>query len=642
MPITKPYRFALLTHIPFDAQRHANFLGDGDYTLDYFRISYSDPLFGVQKLLDQGYEAVLFYSGFGPNILHAVGHSLALIPKTDMDIIKTLLQAREISKSVVLPVHANENIEVRFLERLLDMHIRAVHYDSMEMLLEKNKKAFTDGARVFVGGGVSAAMCAYDGVRFFPVRPNQHSVIQTIKQAKGLAEARRQERERKDQLMSVLKLFRQGVICVDGEGRIEFSNDKAHELLNVDRRRRPSGDLTQYYRQLMITEVLADGIPREDNIVTLREEQFVVTTLPISIRSGPQGVVAFISDADSIQTTMGRLRESRRQSGFIAKFEMDDFKGNNPVVRRVKYMARTYAGHSAPVLIHGETGTGKEVLAQAIHNSGSRKEYPFVAVNCAALPDSLLESELFGYEEGAFTGARKGGKPGVFEMAHNGTLFLDEIGDMAAGAQMRLLRALETREVVRVGGSRAIPVDIRVISATHRPLQSASVRESGFRRDLFYRLAVLRLYIPPLRFRFDDVPLLLEDTLTRYGKTPRMVTAAMLNAVRGHHWPGNVRELKSFIESYMILLGGKDVDEGLFLDLLRDWVYHIPETEKDGHTEAMTDIKAAARNARYRRVQDALRECGGSRRMAAARLGISYNTLWRILNDRDHAQENSS
>jgi propionate catabolism operon transcriptional regulator len=246
-----------------------------------------------------------------------------------------------------------------------------------------------------------------------------------------------------------------------------------------------------------------------------------------------------------------------------------------------------------------------------------------------------LESELFGYEEGAFTGARKGGKLGYFEMAHNGTLFLDEVGDMAAGAQMRLLRALETREVVRVGGSRAIPVDIRVISATHRPLQSVPTRESGFRRDLFYRLAVLRLYIPPLRLRLDDIPLLLEDTLACYGKTPQMITPAMLDALRGHRWPGNVRELKSFLESYLILLSGKDTDEGLFLDLLDDWVYGISKIEKDNYVEVIPDIKNAAQHARYKRVQEALRECGNNKRKTAAHLGISYNTLWRILKNAD-------
>lgn len=635
MPITPPYRFAVVTHIPNMPQIMRSFTDAPGFTLEFFTFSYQHPLLAAQRLLDQGYEVILYYSSLGSSILNELGRSVVVIQKTDVDIIKALAEAKKIAPRIALTVNKDDNFDTSFVESLLGVRIMEIRFDSLDSLSDGLSTAIAEGMDVLVGGGMSAAMAKKNGIPFVRIEPNLHSISLAIAQAKAIANAQRVERESLDKLVAVLKLFREGVLCVNEQGATVFSNSKAAELLKVGQFGKSGPDFSRHHQALMISDVLTDGEPREDCVVKIHGEQFVVTTLPVSVHSGLQGAVAFISDVNAIHNMAGQLRESQRPDGFVAHFRVEDIRGESPAMLRLKRMARLYAPHNAAVWIHGETGSGKELLAQSLHNASPRARHPFVAVNCAALPESLLESELFGYAEGAFTGAKRGGKPGVFEMAHKGTLFLDEIGDMGLETQSRLLRILETKELVRVGGDRVIPVDIRVLSASHKPLPQL-VRENRFRRDLFYRLAALRLHIPPLRERPSDIPLLLDDILRRYGSSHQDLTAPMLQAMREYSWPGNIRELRSFVESYLILLGGKPTDQTLFMELLESWSCdQEPDTDENTPRPAMphgeADLKSQLTLARRDIATRMLHEFGGNKRLAASRLGISYNTLWRIL-----------
>ena len=637
MSKNKPYRFALLSHTAFDGYMRSHFTNAGEFTLDYFPIQYEKYLFGIPNLIEhEGYEAVLLYSSFAATILNEAGHYMAPIGRTDIDIIKALLQAREISREVVFSLHMSESADTAFLEKFLEMKIHVARFHDVEGLQEKLKTLSELGHKVFVGGGLCEAAATLYSAHFFRVMPNSYNIRHAIDHAKGLAKARREERNSKDKLVAMLRIFREGVVCVDEEGTLIFFNNKSLDLLKIYKNK--EDELKKYYQQLMIFDVLDDESPREDIIMSIVGEQFIVTTLPISLSSGIRGAVAFISDVNTIRTLSGRLRESRQFSGFIARSHIEDFKGMSPAICRIRNMIEFYAPHASSVFIHGETGTGKEVVAQALHNAGPRKDEPFVAINCAALPDSLLESELFGYDEGAFTGAKKGGKAGVFEMAHNGTLFLDEVGDMGASAQLRLLRVLETRELIRIGGNRVIPVDIRVVSASNKSLTEL-LSQGNFRKDLFYRLTMSRLYIPPLRDRINDLPLLLENLFKRYNINTDCISKQMMQALKKYTWPGNVRELLAFMESYLILLGNKKKDESLFIDLLNDWTYFEKQntTSDSKNKNNITDagLKNAEIEARRNAAQEAVRQCGGNKRQAASALGISYNTLWRILNKKE-------
>lgn len=328
-----------------------------------------------------------------------------------------------------------------------------------------------------------------------------------------------------------------------------------------------------------------------------------------------------------------------------ARHSLADLHGASAGMESARQLIRLFARSEATVLIEGETGTGKELAAQAIHQESARYRRPFVALNCGAVAESLLESELFGYEEGAFTGARRGGHPGLFEAAHGGTLFLDEIGEMPLLLQTRLLRVLEERELTRVGGTRPVPVDVRIVAATHCDLESR-LREGRFRPDLFYRLAVLRLRLPPLRERAGDIALLaerhLKNALAALGAPVptglRAQLAVCAVQMESHAWPGNVRELRNAMERMALLLAGQP---GLSLtpELLRS---AIPELETGARFEAAstTSPGRSAPQARNRHltseiIQASLARFGGDRAAAARHLGISRTTLWRRLREAD-------
>ena len=246
------------------------------------------------------------------------------------------------------------------------------------------------------------------------------------------------------------------------------------------------------------------------------------------------------------------------------RFSLDDIRGASPTILAVKSKVRRIAATDSSVLVRGESGTGKELFARAIHGESNRRGGPFVAVNCAAIPENLLESELFGYEGGAFTGARKGGKPGKFELANGGTLLLDEVGDLPLSLQAKLLRILQFKEVERIGGTQPIAVDFRLIAATNRPLEEM-ITAGTFREDLFYRLNVIPLDVPPLRERMEDITLLLEYFTKRltyvHGYRPKRWSAEAFNAICAYHWPGNLRELENAVEHAV------SVEEGEMIQL---------------------------------------------------------------------------
>jgi propionate catabolism operon transcriptional regulator len=326
----------------------------------------------------------------------------------------------------------------------------------------------------------------------------------------------------------------------------------------------------------------------------------------------------------------GRGRGATISAALRARHGLKDLRGESDAMQTVRQMVMLYARSPATVLIQGETGSGKELVAQAIHREsmlGHGAGKPFVAVNCGAIAESLLESELFGYEEGAFTGSRRGGRPGLFEAAHRGTLFLDEIGEMPLALQTRLLRVLEEREVMRVGGTRPIPVDVRIISATHCDLDER-VRHGEFRADLFYRLSVLRLRLPSLRERPEDLTglaeWLLKNALAALGVRPHANLHAEVDACgplfRRYAWPGNVRELRNLMQRLALFLSAEPLQA-----LTPAFVATVAPELGVMAPPAAAQASAAEQDD----VLHVLARFGGDRMAAARHLGISRTTLWR-------------
>jgi propionate catabolism operon transcriptional regulator len=349
-----------------------------------------------------------------------------------------------------------------------------------------------------------------------------------------------------------------------------------------------------------------------------------------------------------LESNRGRARGAVVTDTLRAKHGLNDLRGESEAMESLRQSVVLYAKSPATVLIQGETGCGKELVAQAIHREAPRslgQNRPFVAVNCGAIAESLLESELFGHEEGAFTGARRGGHAGLFEAANRGTLFLDEIGEMPLALQTRLLRVLEEREVVRVGGTRPIPINVRIISATHCDLEQR-VREGRFRADLFYRLAVLRLSLPPLRARPDDIMTLaewsLKNALASLGARPHpnlhAEMAACAPLLQGYEWPGNVRELRNLTERLALFLAAEPL-QALSPGFVLGVAPELATRPSGAWPSLPPPSPASAAPPGPRRAAESasavLARFGGRRDAAADYLGISRTTLWRRLRDED-------
>ncbi|MBZ2174882.1 sigma 54-interacting transcriptional regulator [Schnuerera sp. xch1] len=392
----------------------------------------------------------------------------------------------------------------------------------------------------------------------------------------GLAEILGETNSRESQLDILLQVIDAGVIAINPEGEVLLYNDNAKNIVGFKEEEVINRDGIELFNQIPFEYVLKKLVSVEEKIIKMDGYDVVTSVNPLVHSGKLYGAIAVIRKYSDTEKKQHKLRQKLIGKGYKAKYHFNDIIGKSDTINRAKNIARRMAKSNSSILITGETGTGKELFAQAIHNSSSRKKYQFVAVNCGAFPETLLESELFGYEEGAFTGARKGGKPGLFELAHNGTLFLDEITEMPMNLQVKLLRVLQEREIARIGGNRIINVDIRIIAATNKDIKSM-VNRGEFREDLYYRLNVLPLKIPPLRARREDILFLARKVMEEFN-SDFVLTEAAKEQLLSYNWDGNVRELRNYIE-YFVNLGKKEIE-------VEDLPFYY---EENGNSEVVTE-----------------------------------------------------
>lgn len=356
----------------------------------------------------------------------------------------------------------------------------------------------------------------------------------------------------KNQLQTIINTVHDGIIAVDSAGYISVFNPIAEELTGL-KAEQVVGRKIDSLSDRNLLAGLTSWQRKTETFVMINNHYVVVNVATIGEQNNELGKVYTFKDVSEIQRLEEELRRNLAEKLHVARYCLSDLRGSSEKVRHTVELANKMSASNAPILIQGESGTGKEVLAQGIHNASPRRNGPFIAVNFAAMTESLLESELFGYEGGAFTGARKGGAPGLFEQAHKGTIFLDEVGDAPLPFQVKLLRVLQEKQVRRVGGSRIIPIDVRVIAATNRDLKEL-IREKTFRQDLYYRLNVLPIELPPLRERRQDILVLAKDFYKAF--TGKQYNAAfaeiyfrdITSILIKYDWPGNIRELQNVVE----------------------------------------------------------------------------------------------
>ena len=433
----------------------------------------------------------------------------------------------------------------------------------------------------------------------------------------------------------------EGTVIVDKAARVVWINDRYAARLGVDPKLAIGQEIEVIIPNSLMRQVVTTGEPILLDLLEASNQTFVVMRMPVRNEAGEvMGAVGFalFSHMEALKPLFGRfstlqtelvkvqkkLAEARR-----SKYTFSSFIGNSPATMEVKRLARRAALLHAPVLLQGETGTGKELLAHAIHAGGPRSGQPFVTVNVAAVPENLLEAEFFGVAPGAYTGAERKARPGKFELANGGTLFLDEIGDMPLNLQSKLLRMLQEQEFEPLGSYRVIRVDVRIIAATSRDLETMAA-DGRFRKDLFYRLNVLNIQVPPLRERPDDMELLcehlLEQTGLRSGAPARELSPEAIELLRRHGWPGNVRELHNVLERAVM-----NTDE----HRLEAADFHALDKPSARPGPALAEVPAGSSYAETmalaerRILEAALSACSGKVADAARSLGIGRATFYK-------------
>jgi transcriptional regulator with PAS, ATPase and Fis domain len=424
------------------------------------------------------------------------------------------------------------------------------------------------------------------------------------------------------------------IVVVDNRGEIIYLNDSYSAFLDVDSKTVIGKHVTEVIENTRMHHVVQTGREELADLQYIRGNYMIANRVPIFNSKkeviGAYGTVIFRDTSEwdkmnsHVKSMLGRIRnylqEYEQQTG--VKYTLSDIIGKSMLIQTLKEKVKHIASSDVSVLIRGESGTGKELFAHSIHQLSNRSSMPFIKINCAAIPEHLLESELFGYEEGAFTGAKKGGKKGKFLLADGGTLFLDEIGDMSLPMQIKLLRALQEGEVEPIGAQKPIQVNVRVIAATNRPLEKM-MEEKRFREDLYYRIHVIPFHIPSLRERTEDIPMLVEHFIQkickRTGRRISFVTPDALTVLSRYRWPGNIRELENVIQAAVHLSAG----DKLTLETLPDYLtesYAIPFGSKS--------LRETLEDAEKQAIIQTLENVHDDKLEAAKMLGISKSSLY--------------
>lgn len=573
-----------------------------------------------------------YYYEHGAKVFIARGQNFDLINKkynipvisvraTYEEILVAFRQARKISNRVAILGYGSIFTMIQRFQRISKEEFLAIKVDDVKNIHQLIKEAADQGYDTFVGGITTRESCIEYGFHHVMLDSDSLSIKIALDEALSLMKIQSERNQSFTLIQTILNTSEDAFVAFDEHLQITFINEKAKKIFK--------NELNQTISEILFPEDIKTMIydnqeSLQNHLIKINDESHLLTIKPLINNLKVYGAVAIVTISTELINSETTLRKQLAEKGHIAKSKFKDIIGQSKVIIETINWAKKIARSENNILIHGDTGTGKELFAQSIHNYSSRQYGPFIAINCAALATSILESELFGYEKGSFTGASNQGKIGVFELAHKGTLFLDEIGEISGELQAKLLRVIQEKEIVRVGGNNVIPVDVRIITATNKDLKKLS-KKNDFRSDLFYRLSVLELELPPLRDRKEDIPLLVSNYLKTNYPTIE-IEAASLDYFKRFPFEGNIRQLINLVERCAVLAEYSKISQYI--------VEKVCKKEFENEEELPTNLEMISiplqeADDEAQLIEAALKRNFGNRLQTAEELNISKTTLWR-------------
>lgn len=608
----------------------------------YFRVSALTAAVDVAKELIADYQVDAIITMMATSRILSKNLNIPVVPLglKSFDVLRALWLAGHMGMRPAFVEIETEVILYDYQEiiRILGFEVKRYQFRGLDKIPQLADEIMRDGCDVVASMGTKTVEeLRKRGLETLLFLPGSEAFLTAVDEVKRICSARLQEMERSKWLDAVVNEVGDGILMWDSGGTLRLLNRTAQRALRQPPEALLGKNILALQREFPFLEAIF-SVGSDYTTSEYDGNEYVITKQEIWNGDQLLGTIGRLSNVKDIRDMELRTRRNRSENGFVATIHFTDIRGNSPAITTAKETAQKYAQSGANILITGESGSGKEMFAQGIHNYSQYWAGPFVAVNCSALTDTLLESELFGYEEGAFTGALRSGHPGLFELAHGGTLFMDEVGEMSLNLQVKLLRVLQERSVRRVGGKQNIPLDVRFIFATNRNL-AEEVRSGRFRSDLFYRINVLPLKIPPLRERKEDIPAIGREIAAQILRKTGLgytIPAACIQALRNYDWPGNVRELSNVIERMIIL--GLDTPEQVetLLAEIRQEAQETPHTSAEKADDTRISVPVGSmRDMEASIVNELFRRCQGDRKKLEQITGLSRSTLWRYLKERE-------
>jgi transcriptional regulator with PAS, ATPase and Fis domain len=597
------------------------------------RAVFEDAMPHAQRMEINGVDAIIVREGLDVLLRKKIGVPVIPVGPSCADILRATVKAKRISERIALANFMGRFTAGDALREATGCSIKEFVFTRYEEAHQKIKNLVGE-ADVLIGGGFTTMVAKNNGMHAIMIESTNEEIELAFDLSCSLVEAKKDKAKREKLVSIILSNLADGIVAIDLDQEIIAYNRAAELIFGISYIKAINVRHEGLLRQAGLLNITRQN-SYVNKILKIKEKNYFFRLIPLVLNDEFFGHVATYEEVTHVQKKEQNYRVSLYKKGHVSKFTFNDIVGESKAIKDTIERAKKYARSDFTVLITGETGTGKELFAQSIFSASERNKGPFVTMNCATLPPNLLEAELFGYEEGAFTGARKRGKQGYFELAHRGAIFLDEIGTISTELQTRLLRVIQEKEIVRVGGSSVIPVDIRIITATNASLADA-VSEGLFREDLYYRLNVLNLHIPPLRERREDIPLIANALATSL-KLPRHDADIIIKALQhflNRQWKGNVRELMNLVAHLAVLIRDTpDITENLLVSMIHGILSPSSLTEendkKPEETGPFVSLEETKKDMEKKMFQELLSRKDLTKNQIADTLGIGRTTLWR-------------